>query len=163
MQKRLFSLPLVSLLLLTMLLGFVAASGSAHAATKSAQAAMTSSCMQNPNDTNCNGQDPVTSGCGADGVTLTSIALGTNGTVAVRYSSTCHSAWAHAVSSIGVTTIQATIGRKSDGRSYSTPFLQATAAKSPLIYVSPFDQVQACAYIGGISRCTAWVYPPFNF
>lgn len=163
MQKRLFALPLASLLLLTMLLSFVVATGSAHAATKSAQAPLTSACMQNPSPKNCDGQDPDLSGCGASGTTLVSVALGSNGTVALRYSTACHTAWSHAVSSIGVTTIQATITRKSDGKSYQTPFLQATAAKSLMVYVSGLDQANACGYIGGISRCTGWTYPPFNF
>ncbi len=163
MQKRWFALPLICLVLLSGLLSLVLTTSSAHAASMSVQTPLTSVCLQSPSPKNCDGQDPATTGCGADGITLPpTVTLGSNGTVALRYSPTCHTAWSHAVSSIGVTTIQASIFRQSDGRTYNTPFLQATAAKSPMVYVSGLDKVNACGYIGGISRCTGLTSPPLN-
>ncbi len=153
-QRFSLFLPLALLLLVAALTSFAPA-GAAHTATKTITIAAISACMQSPSDKNCDGQDPVAIGCGADGTTLTTISLNGYGTLAVRYSPTCKSAWAHIVSSIGTTTLQATITRK-DGLSFSGPFIQGTAQKSPLVY-APLQQVQACGYINGFSQCTTWV------
>ena len=147
MKTRLFILTIGSLLLLALLtvgVGFVPGHV-AHAA---------SACQTAPSDANCDGQSPDTTGCGADGTTLIVTNVGT-GTVAVRYSPTCKSAWAHAVNGTVVSS-QATITRQ-DARSYSSPFLQYTAAKSPMVYIGGHQKVQACGYINGISQCTNWV------
>ncbi len=153
MKTRFFALALASLFLLALL----TAGGSflpghvAHAA---------SACQTSPSDANCNGQDPVATGCGTDGTTLLSIPVST-GTVAVRYSPTCKSAWAHTTNGT-VVTLQATITRYPGSPSYSSSFVQATGVKSPLVYIGGHQGVQACGYvgnangIGGTSQCTTW-------
>lgn len=151
MKKRISTLLLGSTLLAALLFaftGFIAG----HSAYAAAARPTLSACQSAPSDANCDGQSSETTGCGSDGTTLTSIGVGT-GTVAVRFSSTCKSAWAHATNG-AIVVIQATITRATDGRSYSSAFLTGTAAKSPMVYIGGHQAVQACAYINGISRCT---------
>lgn len=153
MKTRFFTLALASLLLLALLV-----SGSNFLQHHAAHAA--SACQTAPSNANCNGQDPVATGCGNDGTTLLSIALNT-GTVAVRYSPTCKSAWAHTTNGT-VVTLQATITRSPGTPSYSSSFVQATGVKSPLVYIGGHLLVQACGYVGnangvgGVSQCTPW-------
>jgi hypothetical protein len=153
MKTRFFSLALASLFLLALLTS-VSSFFSNHVAYAA------SACQTSPSDANCNGQDPTATGCGADGTTLTSIAVGT-GTVAVRYSPTCKSAWAHTTNGT-IVTLQATITRSPGSPSYSSSFVQSTGVKSPLVYIGGHQQVQACGYVGnangvgGTSRCTTW-------
>jgi hypothetical protein len=148
MKTRFFAPAIGSLLLLALLLtagvGFFP-SHVAHAA---------SACQTSPSDANCNGQDPAFTGCGADGTTLLRITVGT-GAVAVRYSPTCQSAWAHTTNGT-VVTLQATITRFPGSPSYSSSFVQATGVKSPLVYIGGHQGVQACGYVNGISQCTNW-------
>src|SRR6185312_6497606 len=100
MKKSFFALTIGSLLLLALL----TAQGSffpvhvAHAA---------SACMSAPSDMNCNGFDPTFTGCGADGIPLQSVAVGT-GLVTLSYSPTCKSAWAHTTNGT-VVTLQAIV------------------------------------------------------
>src|SRR5712691_58058 len=102
MKTRALTLALGGMLLLALLtvqFGFLP-HHVAHAA---------SACQTSPSDANCNGQDPVATGCGSDGTTLRTINVGT-GTVAIRFSLTCLSAWAHTTNGT-VVTLQATITR----------------------------------------------------
>jgi hypothetical protein len=156
MKTRFFARAIGSLFLLALLT--VLAAGTGFFPTSIAHAA--SACQTSPSDANCDGQDSVATGCGNDGVTLASVAVGT-GTVAVRYSPTCKSAWAHTTNGT-VVTLQATITRSPGSPSYSSSFVQATGVKSPLVYIGGHQQVQACGYVGnangvgGTSRCTSW-------
>lgn len=153
MKSRFLALTFGSLLLLSLLM----AGASFFPAT---MAHASSACQISPSDANCNGQDPVTTGCGNDGITLLSISLGT-GKVAIRYSPTCKSAWGHTTNGT-VVTLQATITRYPGSPSYSSSFVQATGVKSPLVYIGGHQLVQACGYvgnangIGGVSQCTSW-------
>jgi hypothetical protein len=152
MKKRISTLLLASTLLAALLFALTGLIGGGHAAYAAAARPQLSACQSTPNDANCDGQSPETTGCGADGTTLTSIGVGT-GTVAVRFSPTCKSAWAHATNG-AIVVIQATITRATDNLSYSSAFLTGTAAKSPMVYIGGHQAVQACAYINGTSRCT---------
>jgi len=153
MKRRFFALSLGGLLMLTLLLAGVSMLPAHRAYAASA-------CQTTPSDANCDGQDPVATGCGSDGTTLITASIGT-GTVAVRYSPTCKSAWAHTTNGTSVV-LQATIARAS-GLSYSSSFVTGTGVKSPLVYIGGHQQVQACGYVGnangvgGTSGCTSWV------
>lgn len=153
MKKRVLMFVMASLFLLALLTiggGFIS-HPVAHAA---------SACMTAPSDANCDNVPPDTSGCGADGTTLLSIAVGT-GTVAVRYSPTCKSAWAHTTNGT-IVTLQATVTRSPGSPSYQSSFVQATGVKSNMVYIGGHQQVEACGYVGnangvgGTSRCTGW-------
>lgn len=151
MKKRLLIVmtALFLLALLTIGGGFVS-HPLAHAA---------SACMSAPSDANCDNVPPDSSGCGADGTTLVVVAVGT-GTVAVRYSPTCKSAWAHTTNGVSVS-LQATVTRSPGSPSY-TSSAQGTGVKSNMVYIGGHQQVEACGYVGnvsgvgGTSACTGW-------
>ena len=82
-------------------------------------------CANNPNDANCNGQDPINQGCNADAYTVSNGTVNIKdsqntviGYIELRYSNKCKSNWTRVTSLIGSKTLWARIERD-DGLNYT--------------------------------------------
>ena len=69
-----------------------------------------SACMTTPNTTNCDGKDPIDTGCWADAIDR-AVATGSGVTIQLRYSPKCRSAWARASTGL-VSSIKACVSRR---------------------------------------------------
>ena len=69
-----------------------------------------SACVTSPNTTNCDGKDPIATGCSADATNL-AVASGSGVYIQLRYSPTCRSAWARASTGL-VSSIKACVSRR---------------------------------------------------
>ena len=150
------------------LLGPVATHAAARHAPATAATAVAASdpifgftCLSSPSDFTCDGADVAASGCAADAITLASTPITTAaglqlGYVAVRYSPTCKSAWAHTVSGIGSAALDAKI-RRADGVVYERSG-SGTGVRSPLVYVG-YQAVCARGSINGTTAATAPICP----
>ncbi|MDX2595197.1 MULTISPECIES: DUF2690 domain-containing protein [Streptomyces] len=95
------------------------------------------------------GTSPASTGCANDGTTVASAPMknsaGTHGTIELRYSLTCHTAWARLTldytqgacgnASAGYACAAATVTRNNDGRTYSCTITQGqTQCYTPQVY-----------------------------
>ncbi|NUQ75972.1 MAG: DUF2690 domain-containing protein [Polyangiaceae bacterium] len=103
----------------------------------------------------CDGQDPGSTGCGADGLTAQKLDIfGFNnvklGTVALRYSPTCKTFWSHVVPIYSNNTTGADVSR-TDG-AFASSGLSTGNSKSPMLF--------APCYSGKFVRGGGQIDPP---
>lgn len=156
-MKRNIILYACGLSMLLLLLAGAVLPATAFAASKHSNGAgyaLLDACSSHPSDATCDGVSPDQTNCPADAITLniTNIISGTTvvGTIALRYSPACQSAWAHTTSSIGNANLYAQI-RRSDGLLYSKSGV-GTGIRSPMVFVN-FQAVRACGTINGAAAC----------
>ncbi len=120
------------------------------------QVAFADSCFSNPNETNCNYQDPGATGC--NGATITQILASapiTNvGSVYVMYSTQCQTKWARVNNNLGGAQVTALTSR-ADGL-YNTRQISGgpTRVEGPMLYAPrnyqcSTHQVYGQGYING--------------
>ncbi len=118
---------------------------------------------------NCNGLDPIATGCAGDAITVTTtggaddaITVTTTGgtvsfrtgTIQLRYSPTCGTNWGRVLSSVGNTQLTVSI-RRDDGRFYFTEG-SGTRLWSPMVFARNV-KAKACGSAGHFEDCTAGI------
>jgi hypothetical protein len=100
--------------------------------------------------TGCDGKSPDATGCGADGTTVASCNVVSNGqivgNVAMRYSKTCGAIWTHTTSNVAEY-LHADVLTPSGGASSASPGA-TTGYKSAMEAVFPLQTGRSSGYVG---------------
>lgn len=111
----------------------------------------------------CNGLNPFTTGCGADGYAVSEVEMYDEysnyvGMVYRYWSPTCQAAWTRVYSSFRATIVQATISSSSPIQTYTQVNWHVYMATSPMVYATNVSATTACGYISDngwyVNTCT---------
>jgi len=111
----------------------------------------------------CNGLNPYTTGCSADGYVVSEVEIydaesNYVGMVYRYWSPTCQAAWTYVISSYRATIVQATIFSSSPSNSYTQINWHVYTARSPMVYATGVSSTTACGtiqeYGWSASACT---------
>jgi hypothetical protein len=153
MYRRNWLKTLVGSLLAVALIAFFASTVAPLKAHAAALSTPTNYCGAQPNDANCDGQQPEAQGCTFDASVLKTVPIisGTQtlGEVEFVYSSHCLSAWTRTISNQPATLYAQII--RSDGLSYSMTNNNVTKVHTAMIFAS--KPLRICGSINGVSAC----------
>ncbi len=106
----------------------------------------------NCSNNDCNGLDPVRTGCASDAFTVSTVSFRT-GSIQLRFSPTCGTNWGRVRSAVGNTQLWVSIRRINDGRFYFRVRSDASLSWSPMVFARSVT-AQACGSADHFENCT---------
>jgi Protein of unknown function (DUF2690) len=100
----------------------------------------------------CNGLNPFTTGCSADGYIVSEVDIYDNqsnyvGIVYRYWSPTCQAAWTRVISDFRADGVQAYVSSSSPSNSYSQSSMNVYTATSPMVYSTAVTYTTSCGSI----------------